>query len=156
MWWNCGDPALKIGPLKDCKSADFHHVQRGDKNFTELRNVMKVIDAFIHQQGLTQCGWHHEHMDPLQALAVFQKVQTLHEQGKGAFSLPALPSGRPRRPLDQLKWTSVVTILSKAKRMRNCAAVSSESTSNGSRSSNKRARLVNYDPDEETDSEAEE
>ena len=142
VWWHCGDPTHKIGPLKETRTADFHHVHRGDKNFAELRNVMKVIDEFIQKQGLTQHGWSHDHMDPSQALAVFQKFQTLHEQGKGAFSWPDLPSGRPRRPLDQLKWASVVAILSKAKRLRACSLSSDPPSSSSSCASNNNKRRV--------------
>ena len=160
VWWHCGDPVHKIGPLKEHKSADFHHVHRGNKNFAELRAVMKLMDEFIQQQGVTQEGWYHDHMDPSQAMVVFQKFQTLHEQGKGAFSMPELPSGRPRRRLDQLKWTSVVTILAKAKRRLRTCSLSSEapsrssSCSNNQNKNNKRARIIEqYDPDGETDSE---
>jgi hypothetical protein len=150
VWWHCGDPAHSIGPLKEMKALDFQHVRRGDKNFTELRHVMTLIDEFVQQQGLTQQGWYHDHMDSSQALAVFKKFQTF--KGKGAFSMPDLPSGRPRRPLDRLKWTSVVTILSKAKRLRACS-FSSEPLTSSSIDSNKRARVEHHNPDEETDSE---
>jgi hypothetical protein len=109
-----------------------------------------LIDEFVQQQGLTQQGWYHDHMDSSQALAVFKKFQTF--KGKGAFSMPDLPSGRPRRPLDRLKWTSVVTILSKAKRLRACS-FSSEPLTSSSIDSNKRARVEHQNPDEETDSE---
>jgi hypothetical protein len=43
----------------------------------------------------------HNHIDPSQALAVFFL---------NSIKAPNLPLGRPRRPLDRLKWTTVVTI----------------------------------------------
>ena len=149
VWWHCGDPANRIGPLKETHSTDFHHVHRGNKNYNELRNVMKVIDECVQEQGFTQQGGSHDRqMDPSQALAIFQKFQPFHEQGKGGFLMPDLPSGRRRRPLNKLKWTSVVTILSKAKRLR-AGSLSSEPPSNNScgcsNSNNKRARIEHND-----------
>jgi hypothetical protein len=50
-------------------------------------------------------------MDPSQALAVFfLNSKHYRNKAKELFSVPNLPLGRPRRPLDRLKWTTVVTI----------------------------------------------
>jgi hypothetical protein len=86
-------------------------------------------------------------MDPSQGLAIVQEFQTLHEQDKGDFSVPNLPLGRPRRPLDRLKWTTFVTILSKTKRLRG-----SSSSNNNNNNNKRRARTKQHpDPDDETD-----
>ena len=154
VWWHCGDDDTKIGPLKECKSIDFRHVPRGIKNFTEIRNLMIPIDDLIQQQGLWQ-------QDASQALVVFRKFQTLHEHGKGAFLLPDSPSGRPRGPLDKLKWTTIVRIIYETKRMKAESVSlldepphdSHSSCDSSSNNSNiiKRARLEDHDPFHFTD-----